>query len=223
MFREGLNGYSGTQDNSLFQGLGRENNTNGGHPFLYTGVIRTGPDRRRALIRFDISSLSPEATILGVELRLTIERVRTGNEPHGLHRLEKGWGEGVKDSLAPFLNNGGQGAPADLGDASWNSNRHNQSAWTTPGGDFIAAPSATGILSMSGTTAILSSQGMIDDLQKWVEDPATNFGWILIGNEAQSWNAKRIYSSEGTAALRPSLTVQHAILPAAAKHWKSYE
>jgi hypothetical protein len=51
---------------------------------------------------------------------------------------------------------------------------------------------------------------MLLDVQSWYANPATNFGWILIGNEAAGNTAKRLSSGESSVA--PVLEVSY-ILP----------
>jgi hypothetical protein len=49
---------------------------------------------------------------------------------------------------------------------------------------------------------------MIARIQGWLDQPATNFGWLILGNEDQSPTAKRVDSREAPAATRPILTVE---------------
>ena len=46
---------------------------------------------------------------------------------------------------------------------------------------------------------------MVVDIQAWLDDPAINFGWVLIGDEATFPSTRRFDSREGVA--RPSLLV----------------
>ena len=51
---------------------------------------------------------------------------------------------------------------------------------------------------------------MVADAQAWLDTPATNFGWILIGNEAQLKTAKRFNSRENpNSSNRPVLTLDY--------------
>ncbi len=51
----------------------------------------------------------------------------------------------------------------------------------------------------------------MSDVQTWLDSPATNFGWIVIGKEQALTTAKRFGSREGTPVLRPSLTVTYCL------------
>ena len=54
-----------------------------------------------------------------------------------------------------------------------------------------------------GTTA-----QMVADAQSWLDNPTTNFGWILIGDETTIVTTKRYGSRENSDfAIRPVLTV----------------
>ena len=51
---------------------------------------------------------------------------------------------------------------------------------------------------------------MVADVQDWLDNPANNFGWIVIGDESSSRTAKRFDSRENpTEGNRPQLTVNY--------------
>src|SRR3990172_8140426 len=51
---------------------------------------------------------------------------------------------------------------------------------------------------------------MVADVQDWLDNPAANFGWIVMGNEGTVETAKRFDSKENTTAgNRPSLTITY--------------
>ena len=53
---------------------------------------------------------------------------------------------------------------------------------------------------------------MVDNVQGWLDSPAANFGWIVIGDEAVDGNARQWDSREnGTAGNRPRLTVFYTV------------
>lgn len=55
-----------------------------------------------------------------------------------------------------------------------------------------------------------SSPGMLADLQSWVDQPQTNFGWMIRGAEDHEQTARRIDSREPpTVANRPALTITY--------------
>src|SRR5207248_8531965 len=48
---------------------------------------------------------------------------------------------------------------------------------------------------------------MAADVQSWLDDPASNFGWLVLGNEATSTTSKRFDTRETTTP--PVLTVEY--------------
>ena len=55
---------------------------------------------------------------------------------------------------------------------------------------------------------------MVADVQGWVADPTTNFGWEILGNELASQSAVRFASMDNaSAALRPVLRVAFELPP----------
>ena len=56
---------------------------------------------------------------------------------------------------------------------------------------------------------------MAADVQGWVNSAATNFGWVLLGDEVTSQSSRRFDSRESaTAGLRPALAVSYnPVLP----------
>ena len=104
------------------------------------------------------------------------------------------------------------GAPSTPGDATWIHTFFDTGAWTNPGGDFAAAPSA--VLSVGAVGFFTwSSAQMVADVQAWLDDPSTNFGWMVRGAEGLA-STRRFDSRENpTAAFRPRLTVRFQPAP----------
>ena len=51
---------------------------------------------------------------------------------------------------------------------------------------------------------------MVADVQSWLDDFSTNFGWLLLGNESSTQTSKRFDSRENaTGGNRPVLTVEY--------------
>jgi hypothetical protein len=126
-----------------------------------------------------------------------------------LRRITQPWGEGASNSGET----GGTGVLADNGDATWVHRFYPSTTWPTPGGDYSATVSATQSVSGYGTYTWTSTQ-LATDVQGLVTAPSTNNGWILIGDETGTLNAKRIYTREANVSLRPKLTVNYSAAPA---------
>lgn len=194
-----------SKDNTIY-GNGSVNLSNGRGEYLFAGSSGPNGGNRalRSLIAFDFGGQIPAgATINSVTLTLAINTPlgRNANTVR-LHRVTADWGEG--SSVAPM--GGGGGAPATAGDATWNTRIFNTANWTTPGGDFAPAVSASQPVSGSAGTATFTSSGLAADVQAWVNNPAANFGWILIAQD-ESGPAVRFASRE--SSLGPSLLVDY--------------
>jgi hypothetical protein len=177
---------------------------NGAGPFVFVGRVSTAEDsRRRAVIQFDIAGHVPAgSTIVDVSLTLYLAPSNEGTETVAVHRLLAEWGESTS-SLR-----GGQGAPSEPGDATWIHTFYADGFWARPGGDFVAS-SASAAVSGAGFYAWGATAGMIADVQRWLDDPAGNHGWLLRGNEAAPSTAKKFASRENDdPSLRPALVVE---------------
>ena len=199
-----------SKDNTLYESM-TGNLSNGAGSGVFSGrtSFMMGPSAtRRALIAFDLSVIPPNATILATELSLMITQAAgfSGIQPVDLHVVDADWGEA--NSSAP--GNQGGGTQALTGDATWTFNFFNTSSWTAPGGDFTAAPSASATAGLIGTTVVFSSDQMATDVQNWVTNPTTNFGWLVKHmSEASIATAKRFGSREAAAPDRPMLDVTY--------------
>ena len=179
--------------------------SNGAGEHIFVGNTAGGL-ARRSVIAFDFSGNIPVgATINRVSLTLNVSRTQAGEEDVIIHRLIADWGEGASDAAA---NEGGGTAP-EPGDATWIHTHFDSNIWQTPGGDFSVAASASEPVGGIGPYTWKSTDGLVADVQGWLDDPLTNFGWLLLGNETGSQTTKRFYSKENpSAADRPSLTVE---------------
>ena len=192
-----------SQDTTIFDIQNGVYNSNGAGQYMFTGRNDLG-NVRRALIRFDLSAIPPGSTITAASVQLRLSRSRPGTHPASLHRVLAPWGEGASDAADPE----GMGAPPQPGDATWIHRFFDTQFWTTPGGDFVGTPSATTSIPNQNGFYTWTGQGIVTDVQYWLDEPTANHGWILRGNETQDQSAKRFDSRENpTAANRPQLIV----------------
>src|SRR3989304_777651 len=98
-------------------------------------------------------------------------------ETASLRPLLANWGEGTSNADQQE----GAGAASTPGDATWIHTFYNTAFWSTAGGDFSSAASAATTVGGTGQYS-WSSAGMVADVQAWLDNPATNFGWIVMGN-----------------------------------------
>lgn len=195
---------SAAKDNTLYEdALGQFSNAIGEHMVCGTTL---GGEQRRALLEFDIASMVPAGSaITAVTLRLNMSRTVAGSQMCSLFRVMKEWGEGTSDAPGEE----GSGDAATPGDATWVHAAFDADFWATPGGDFAAAPSAAIPVAGNGPYSWDSTAAMAADVQSWLDDPSTNHGWIILGNELDERTAKRWDSRENpVAANRPALTVR---------------
>src|SRR5262249_60798588 len=90
---------------------------------------------------------------------------------------------------------------------TWVYTFYNTRSWNTPGGDFVANPSASTPVAGVGNYQ-WTGGGMVGDVQQWVNDSTMNFGWILTGDETTRPTAKQFDTKENlTPANRPTLTI----------------
>lgn len=194
LYEDATGALSGGADDHFFTGI---NGESGGYRKL------------RGMLFFDIAGDVPAgATITGVSLTLTQDKTDSGGTVVNLHRALRPWGEGTS---VPVGGGGGgaQGGPSTPGSATWQHTFYATNFWSNPGGDYAASPSA-GQTVLGNGAYIWTATSMIQDVQAWLDNPATNFGWIAIGDETQT--AKRYSSREhATSASRPELTIDFTV------------
>lgn len=143
----------------------------------------------RALLRFNLGEMPAGAVVNSAALTLTVTKSGTATpELYTLHRLLTDWTEGA---------------------ATWDDS--GVSAWS--GGDFVPLPDASATLGSFGVTTFGSSTGLVNTVQRWLTNSASNFGWMLRNqNEATPQNARRIASREAGSDL-PSLVLDYTLPP----------
>jgi hypothetical protein len=181
---------------------------NGASFGMFAGMTAEG-HRRRAVMSFDFSAIPAGATITRVDLTLTCTRTASGANQFSLHPVTAAWGEGATHANGL----GGLGNPALAGDVTWVSRYHEGAAWSTPGGDFLAAASGSASVSGVGTYTWTTTPALVANVQAWLDNPGGNFGWLLKGvNETGTRTAKRFATHEvETASERPKLRVEYTI------------
>jgi len=191
-----------SKDNTLYQynpSEGDLSNALGFH--FFTGENALG-EIRRGVLAFDIAgNIPPGSTINSVSLSLNMSKAPSVTpRTVELHKLLADWGEGT--SRAPGEE--GTGAPATPNDATWRHRFYDMIFWTTQGGDFSATVSASQSVGPVGQYTWSSTQ-MVADVQSWLDNPASNFGWLVLGDESTSTTAKRFDTRE--SASPPVLTI----------------
>jgi len=195
---------SPAKDNTLYESAtGALSNGAGSH--FFAGKT-AGGSIRRGLLSFDLAGQIPAgSTVASVTLTLFMSKTSAGAKAATLHRLQADWGEGSSDAPS----NEGGGTSASVGDATWLHSFFSTGLWDNAGGDFLLAPSASVSVDGLGSYTWGSTAQMVDDIQCWLDDPSTNFGWLLVGDEASNSTAKRFdFRENSTVANRPELMVE---------------
>jgi len=167
-----------SQDNTLIDDP-EGARSNGAGPYFFVGMTggNEGGGIRRGLIHFDMEGVIPEqARIENVALHLYASNDPDIAEKVRLYPALQDWGEDAS------CGNGGKGAAAKPGDATWLHTFYDTDTWGEAGGDRERPASAREDVDMLGAYT-WSSNRMKRDVQSWVEQPETNFGWLLIGDE----------------------------------------
>ena len=192
-----------SKDNTLYEYDPAEGDHSNGAGFHFFAGENGMGELRRGVLAFDIAgSVPPGSTITAVSLTMNMSMTPAGALTVELHKLLADWGEGT--SHAPMGE--GDGAPATPNDATWRHRFFDTVFWTTQGGDFSATVSASQSVGGVGQYTWSSAQ-MIADVQSWVNNPASNFGWLVLGDETAIATAKRFDTRE--SASPPVLTIQY--------------
>jgi len=191
--RAGTVNINPSKDNTLYEYDpldGDKSNALGLHFFAgETGM----KELRRGVLAFDIAgNIPPGSTITAVSLSLNMSRAPTTNVyAMELHKLLADWGEGT--SIASGEE--GDGAPATPNDPTWRHRFFDTIFWNTQGGDFSPTASASQMVGGIGQYTWSSAQ-MVADVQGWLDQPASNFGWLMLGDESIFLTAKRFDTRE---------------------------
>ncbi|MCI0409468.1 MAG: DNRLRE domain-containing protein, partial [Acidobacteria bacterium] len=214
-----------TKDNTLYEPIQQDNcqdMSDGVGPTMFTGRTKdadadcgagTRAAVRRAVLAFDIAGNIPAgATINGVQLTLYVDKVKqTTNFNTGLYRLLSNWGEGTSNT---GNNQQGRGEPATTNDATWHHTFYPGQFWSIPGGDYSLTASAVRSIGNTGFYTFGSTSGLVADVQAWLNNPAQNYGWIVIGTESTTETTKRFATRESTGqtggtSWKPALVIDY--------------
>lgn len=186
-FRDGENGYTGTEDTALEQ-LG-PNNNNSADTVLYAG--RSGTyDAYQILFKFNdvvgggASQIPQGATVTDVRLVLTITDQSTFSNPtFSINRMLVSWSD---TSTWSSMGSGVDGSEARLI------------------ADVTLAESGNKTYTVGSTAALVAT------VQGWVNDPSTNHGWYIF-NDDYSSRVGFASSEAATVAQRPRLEVTYTL------------
>ena len=200
---------SAVQDTTLYEdATGRLGNGSGQYLFVGRTWDENGIDKllRRALIKFDLGSVPPGSTINSASFSFTINQVPPAatSATISLHTMTEDWGEGASNAPGPE----GRGTIAQINDATWLHRFFDSELWNTTGGDFAAVAIASESISSSPQSVTFATNPqLVAAVQAWVDNPASNHGWALLGDEVFPQNARRILSREHADPGKPLLSL----------------
>jgi len=159
----------------------------------------------RMLMRFDVAGSVPAGSVITrARLRLRVTRVPEDppDSDFALHRILRPWVEGegvmrdVQGEIVPEPTGTAGGSLAMEGEVTWNSQAHDQILWSIPGGtfgsDYIAEPSAVQAIGTTTGTRFFEFGGDgIAEVQAMLDDPGSNFGWMLLSQDEETRRAAR--------------------------------
>ncbi len=193
---------SSSKDNTLFESEDGSL-SNGSGPEIFAGT--NGQNlRRRGLLYFDFVDALPEVVVVdSVFLYLSVTNApNETTQSFSLSVISEEWGEGSS------VSNGGQGAPAEKGDATWLHRFYPNEFWSEPGGSDDPTGNQSFTLGGNGTYEI-SGPRLTLLVSAAADGVILNEGWILRGSGDLN-SARRIASRENTNAnLRPRLVIHY--------------
>ncbi|MEO8427098.1 MAG: DNRLRE domain-containing protein [Verrucomicrobiota bacterium] len=198
-------------DTTLFQH--DPDNNFGAVNSLSAGGTAGGP-LARSLIKFDVGGNLPAAAkIISAQLKFEIVKVPTsGGRPSDfrLQRMLQDWTEGSGTG-------GPRGAAAAAGESTWNFRTHPTVRWSQPGGaapaDYLPSVSASVRVAGIGIYQFASTPELIVDVQAWLANPASNFGWMMLSQAERTPETARRIGAREAGERGPVLTIDYTIEP----------
>ncbi len=185
-----------SQDNTLYKAGALDDPLGQYITVGQNGTTRGKSNSDRGLVEFDVSQIPAGSTIISATLSMYVHYAEsTTPQPVALYAMTEAWGHGSGDSATPDGFEGGGFAAMD-GDSTWQDEIYNTDAeqatpWAMapipitgsyPNLPFATKPSATAMV--SGTAGTFTWTGMTSDVRNWVNNPGSNYGWMLIGDES---------------------------------------
>jgi hypothetical protein len=174
----------------------------------------------RALVRFDLSSIPAGSTITNATLSLTVVKIPPGDQ----HAPPTTSDFDAYLMLVPWIegNGGGQmGSQGQLDEPTWDERgAQGVASWGSPGGqigtDFANNSSTSASVGTGyGPLTWGSTPDFVADVQSWLDDPSTNYGYMLISDqESTAGTARRLASRESASGTDTAPTLRVDYIPA---------
>jgi hypothetical protein len=153
-------------------------------------ILPVAGKSRRALLKFDLASIPPDACVGSALLKLKLIAVQSTARIFAAHRMTGSWTEsGV----------------------TW-SRRDASNPWTTAGGDFV--PLATAVTPSGTINGMILQWDVTADVLAFVAGTVSDYGWVVKDTTEIGGNEFRFGSREnGTATSRPQLVITFIACP----------
>ncbi len=158
--------------------------------------VPAGQTRSRMLLRFDLSSIPSSSRITAARLRVVVTRSPDGAGStvlFGMHRILRPWTEGTQHGDPP---GGGVGHE---GESTWVHRLIPRDTWGTPGGqegvDYLAEPGSTERVGGPGAYEFEFGADELGHLQRWLQHPEENLGWMLRSQVEETARAARRFGA----------------------------
>jgi hypothetical protein len=157
-----------------------------------------GNEKRRAVFSFDLAAaaIPANATITSAFVELTVTKTPQppASSVFGLRRLLRNWNQTA---------------------VSWNFAMFPGSPWELPGAagaaDSITASSSSVLVSGTGKYVFASTTELIADVRAWLDNPSSNFGWLLQSDDENTPRTARHFGTRESGANAPTLTIEYTI------------
>lgn len=177
-------GYAGTLDTTIWD-TNPTTSYGTDTTFVVDTAIGVESDQRKGLLRFDLSSIPSNATVVGAKLDLWIAAEGQGFK---MHKMLVNWDESsTYNSLGPGVNNDDVTASSVI--------------------DCQNAINLDTIVSVN-----LRNNMKVATVQSWVTNPATNYGWMFEQIDSSTGDGLQFDSRQSiTPSRRPKLTVRYVV------------
>jgi hypothetical protein len=186
-FQNGVDGYTGTQDSYIAQGV-PDTNYGPGNILLVDGNDGVGEVDLSTLVKWDVSTIPSEAIVDAAEFSVNV--INVSSQAYSVYALNQAWNES---------------------EVTWNQ-ASNSAWWQIPGatgsGDRSANPVGTLVATSTGTATVMLNAEGVSAVQNWVDNPSTNHGFIIANTD----NADGIdldSSESGISSNGPKLSVTY--------------
>ncbi|QYR21853.1 cadherin-like beta sandwich domain-containing protein [Paenibacillus sp. sptzw28] len=191
VLQQGLNGYVGTDDTSVHEYTSYPDTNWGASNLTYVGRVQAYVnDRKRALHKFDVSSIPSNAIITSATLELYLVEGVNNTVSMGAREILEPWVEGNKSGTA-----------ASAGETTWN-NQPLYDAATVDIQSVSYTPNTWKTFTLTGT------------VRQWVEGGKPNYGVEIVDQDEATnvANYKGFASSEySDSTKRPILRINYYI------------